>query len=67
MNKRARILAILYLTIGVIIYLVIKFIAGGLGIISLGGPLGEALELILTVLAWPLVIFLSAAVVMQGR
>jgi len=67
MKKQLRIPAILYLATGVIIYLAIKIFAGGLGIVSIGGPIGEILEMTITILAWPLVILLSVAVVLQGR
>ena len=67
MKKKFRTPAIFYLATGVITYLAIKFLAGGLGLVSLGGPIGEILEMAITLLAWPLVILLSVAVVMQGR
>ena len=67
MNSWFKILLILYFTIGLLVYLVIGLLAGGLGIISLGGPAGDALEFIITVLAWPLVILLSVMVLIQGR
>ena len=67
MNNRFKTLSILYFTLGLVVYLVIRSIAGGLGLISLGGPAGEALEFIITVLAWPLVILVSVLVVIQGR
>ncbi|MBT8147456.1 MAG: hypothetical protein KJN90_11430 [Gammaproteobacteria bacterium] len=67
MKKQFRTAGIFYLVTGVLIYLAIKILAGGLGLVSVGGPIGEILELAITILAWPLVILLSVAVVMQGR
>lgn len=67
MKKQLKIAGIFYLLIGVITYLAIKILAGGLGLVSQGGPIGEVLELAITIVAWPLVILFSVAVVMQGR
>ena len=67
MTRWFKTLLALYFTIGSLVYLVIVLLAGGLGIISLGGPAGDALEFIITVLAWPLVVLLSVLVVIQGR
>ena len=67
MRKRTQILLGMYFGLGVAVYTIIKILAGGLGIISIGGPAGELLEFLIVVLAWPLVILLSVLVVMQGR
>lgn len=67
MKKQFRIPVILYLATGATTYLAIKLLAGGLGLVSLSGPVGEILELVITILAWPLIILLSLAVVVQGR
>lgn len=67
MKKQTRILLGVYLGIGVLSYTTIRLLAGGLGIIGLGGPAGELLEFLVVVLAWPLVVLLSVLVVMQGR
>jgi len=67
MKKRARTVVVSYLVAGVLLYVVVKVVAGGLGIIDLGGSAGEVLEFFITVLAWPVVLILSALVVMQGR
>jgi len=67
MKNRTRILLGVYLGIGVLTYTVIKILAGGLGVISFGGPAGELLEFLIVILAWPLVVLLSVLVVMQGR
>jgi hypothetical protein len=67
MKNRTRILLGVYLGIGALSYTIIKILAGGLGIIGLGGPAGELLEFLIVILAWPLVILLSVLVVTQGR
>ena len=67
MKKQLRLPVILYLATGAITYLAIKMLAGGLGLVGIGGPVGEILEFTITVFAWPLIILLSVAVVMQGR
>lgn len=67
MKKRTRILLGVYPGIGVAVYTIIKILAGGVGIISIGGPAGELLEFLIVIIAWPLVILLSVLVVMQGR
>ncbi len=67
MKKPLRTAALVYLAIGVTIYLAIRLLVGGLGLVGLGGMPGELLEFAIVVLAWPLVILLSVAVVMQGR
>lgn len=67
MKNRTRILLGSYFGIGLLTYTIIKILAGGLGIVGIGGPLGELLELFVVMLAWPLVVILSVLVVMQGR
>lgn len=67
MKKRTRILLGGYFGIGLVIYTIIKIVAGGVGLIGVGGPVGELLEFLLVILAWPLVVVLSVLVVMQGR
>ena len=67
MRKRIRTATTLYFAIGVFLYLAIKVFAGGLGIIGLAGPAGEALEFVITVTVWPLVVLVTVLVVMQGR
>jgi len=67
MKKHTRILLGVYLGIGVVVYTIIKILAGGVGVIAVGGPAGELLEFLIVILAWPLVILLSVLVVMQGR
>lgn len=67
MKNRTRILVGVYLGIGVLSYTIVKFLAGGLGIIGFGGPAGELLELLIVILAWPLVVLMSVLTVMQGR
>ena len=67
MKNRTRILLGVYVGIGVLSYTIIKLLAGGLGIIGFGGPVGELLEFLIVILAWPLVVLLSVLVVMQGR
>ena len=66
-KTRTRYLLGIYLGIGLLFYAIIKILAGGLGIMAFGGPVGELLEFLVVILAWPLVVVLSVLVVMQGR
>ena len=56
-----------YLAIGVLSYVGVRVLAGGLGIVGLRGPAGAILEFSLTVLAWPFVALFALLVVSQGR
>ena len=67
MKRGFKALTILYFAIGLLLYLSVRWFAGGLGIFSFGGPAGDALEFAITVLVWPFVVVLSVLVVMQGR
>lgn len=67
MKSRTRILLAVYLGTGVLCFTLIKILAGGLGLIGIGGAVGELLEFVIVVVAWPLVVLLSVLVVMQGR
>lgn len=67
MKKRSKILIGLYIGVGVLIYTAIKSLTGGIGIIGFGGPVGELLEFLVVVLAWPLMLLLIVLVVTQGR
>ena len=67
MKNRTRILPGVYVGSGVLTYMSIRLLAGGLGIIGSEGPAGAVLEFLIVILAWPLVVLLSVLVVMQGR